>query len=142
MFSNGAHAVEERVSAVDESHLIQVSGLTKRYNQSTVLEDINLSIGEQEIVSIVGPSGCGKTTLLRCIEGLMAPSDGSVTIGGELVSKPLVGVAMVFQHFGLFPWKTVYSNVAYGLKVAGVPKAEIRRRIPEYIELAGLTGFE
>jgi NitT/TauT family transport system ATP-binding protein len=142
MYSSGSPVADRVTADVDNSRLIQISGLSKRYNQATVLDDINLSIGEQEIVSIVGPSGCGKTTLLRCIEGLMTPSEGSVTIGGEVVSKPLPGVAMVFQHFGLFPWKTVYSNVAYGLKVAGVSKAEIRDRIPEFIELVGLTGYE
>ena len=60
----------------------------------------------------------------------------------ERVTEPIAGVAMVFQHFGLFPWKTVFDNVAYGLRMAGAPKAEIERKVPEFIKLVGLTGFE
>ena len=80
---------------------------------------IDFDLGEREIVTIVGPSGCGKTTLLRCIDGLLPVDDGEIWCGGERVTEPIAGMAMVFQHFGLFPWKTVYENVAYGLRMAG-----------------------
>ncbi len=63
-------------------------------------------------------------------------------VGDERVTEPIAGVAMVFQHFGLFPWKTVYENVAYGLRMAGSPKADIERKVPDFIGLVGLTGFE
>ncbi len=63
-------------------------------------------------------------------------------VDSERVTQPIAGVAMVFQHFGLFPWKTVYDNVAYGLRMAGVPRAEIARRVPDFIQLVGLKGFE
>ncbi len=98
--------------------------------------------GEREIVAIVGPSGCGKTTLLRCIDGLLPHDAGEIWVGNERVDEPIAGVAMVFQHFGLFPWKTVFDNVAYGLRMAGAPKAEIERKVPEFIKLVGLAGFE
>jgi len=121
---------------------IEIDGLAKRFGPLSVFEDINLTIGEREIVSIVGPSGCGKTTMLRCIDGLVRPDGGEVRIDGQRVTTPPRGVAVVFQHFGLFPWKTVFENVAYGLRLAGVPKKQIEESVPRYIELVGLSGFE
>ena len=91
-----------------------------------MFENIDLEIGQRECVAIVGPSGCGKTTLLRCIDGLCRPTAGVVQIDDELVRKPPKGVAVVFQQFGLFPWKTVYDNVAYGLRMADAGKARSR----------------
>ena len=121
---------------------IRVQGLGKRYGSLEVFRDVNMEVGDREIVAIVGPSGCGKTTLLRCIDGLIPPSLGKVDISGTEVTAPLPGVAMVFQQFGLFPWKTVFNNVAYGLKLAGASKEEIRERVPRFIRLVGLAGFE
>ena len=121
---------------------IKIEALGKRYGPLEVFKDIDLEVGDAEIVAIVGPSGCGKTTLLRCIDGLIEPSSGFITIEGERVEKPLPGIAMVFQHFGLFPWKTVFANVAYGLRLAGASKSEIAERVPHFIKLVGLTGFE
>ena len=116
-------------------------GLRKEYGALRVFDCVNLDVAEREIVALVGPSGCGKTTLLRCIDGLI-PADGEVSVDGEIVHEPRSGIAMVFQHFGLFPWKTVYDNVAYGLRMAGVDRAEIARRVPHFIGLVGLSGFE
>jgi NitT/TauT family transport system ATP-binding protein len=121
---------------------IEIIGLTKRFGSLTVFQGIDLRIGEREIVSIVGPSGCGKTTLLRCIDGLVRPDAGEVRVEGEKVTNPPRGVAVVFQHFGLFPWKTVYENIAYGLRLAGAPKEQIAEIVPRHIELVGLKGFE
>jgi NitT/TauT family transport system ATP-binding protein len=120
---------------------IRVRGLSKRYGELTVFADVDLALRSREIVALVGPSGCGKTTLLRCVDGLI-PCEGEVTIDGKRVTEPPPGVAMVFQHFGLFPWKTVYDNVAYGLRMAGVSPAEIARRVPGFITLVGLAAFE
>jgi NitT/TauT family transport system ATP-binding protein len=104
---------------------------------------LSLTVARDEIVCVVGPSGCGKTTLLRCIAGLTELSSGSLAVHGQPVGgRPPDGVAMVFQHFGLLPWKTVYDNAAFGLAMAGVPKAEIARRVTHYLDLAGLAGFE
>jgi NitT/TauT family transport system ATP-binding protein len=120
---------------------ISARGLTKRYGELTVFSGVDLDLASREIVALVGPSGCGKTTLLRCIDGLI-PCEGEITIDGRRVTAPPPGVAMVFQHFGLFPWKTVYDNVAYGLRMAGASAAEIARRVPGFISLVGLAGFE
>ncbi|HSL27028.1 MAG TPA: ABC transporter ATP-binding protein [Acidimicrobiia bacterium] len=121
---------------------IEVVGAGKVYGDYTVFEGIDLDVGSREIVSIVGPSGCGKTTLLRCLNGLIPLTHGSVSIDGERVTAPRTGVAMVFQHFGLFPWKTVSENVGYGLKIAGKPPKQIAGVVQPFIDLVGLTGFE
>jgi NitT/TauT family transport system ATP-binding protein len=121
---------------------IRVNGLGKSYGALEVFRGIDLDVGAREIVAIVGPSGCGKTTLLRCIDGLIPPSAGSIAVEGEKVESPIAGVAMVFQHFGLFPWKTVFANIAYGLRLAGISRAEIEARVPRFIKLVGLAGFE
>jgi NitT/TauT family transport system ATP-binding protein len=121
---------------------IEVRNAGKRYDALEVFRDVNLEIGEREIVALVGPSGCGKTTLLRCIDGLMPLSSGEIAIGGSVITEPRAGVAMVFQHFGLFPWKTVYDNVAYGLRLAGASREKIRESVPRFVNLVGLKGFE
>ena len=102
----------------------------------------SLAVREREIVSIVGPSGCGKTTLLRCMAGLTELSEGAIRVHGTSVAGPPEGVTMVFQHFGLLPWKTVWDNAAFGLAMAHAPRERIRERVGHYLELVGLTGFE
>src|SRR5882762_8311822 len=102
-----------------------------------------LRVERDEILCVVGPSGCGKTTFLRCIAGLIELSDGRLLVHGSPVAgRPPDGVAMVFQHFGLLPWKTVHDNAAFGLKVSGVGRAEIKERVAHYLDLVGLAGFE
>ena len=128
--------------ASSERARIRVSGVAKCFGPLQVFRDINLSVGLREIVALVGPSGCGKTTLLRCLDGLIPISEGEILVDGQPVSGPPPSVAVVFQHFGLFPWKTVFANVAYGLSLRGVPDAEIAVRVPGYIALVGLSGFE
>ena len=115
--------------AADAEPRIRVRGLGKFYGALEVFRNIDFDVGEREIVAIVGPSGCGKTTLLRCIDGLLPFDSGEVLVGQQRVTEPIAGVAMVFQHFGLFPWKTVFDNVAYGLRMAGAPKAEVERKV-------------
>ena len=112
------------------------------YGALSVFQNVNLEVGEREVVAIIGPSGCGKTTLLRCIVGLTSLTKGVITIEGTPITKPREGVAMVFQHFGLFPWKTVAQNVAYGLRLAKRPRAEIAEKVHEFTKLVGLGGFE
>jgi NitT/TauT family transport system ATP-binding protein len=121
---------------------ISVRGAGKRYDALQVFRDINLEIGQREIVALVGPSGCGKTTLLRCVDGLIPLSEGVIAVDGAPVHEPRAGVAMVFQHFGLFPWKTVQDNVAYGLRLAGASRGEIAEKVPYFVSLVGLKGFE
>jgi NitT/TauT family transport system ATP-binding protein len=108
----------------------------------TAFRQLNLTVRDRETMCIVGPSGCGKTTLLRCIAGLTEINGGKLLVDGKTVNGPPDGVAMVFQHFGLLPWKTVYDNAAFGLAIAGAPSATIRPRVEHYLELVGLAGFE
>jgi NitT/TauT family transport system ATP-binding protein len=103
---------------------------------------LSFAINRNEIMCIVGPSGCGKTTFLRCIAGLTDISTGQLLVDGKPVSGPPDGVAMVFQHFGLLPWKTVYENAAFGLAMANTPADKIKERVNHYLELVGLAGFE
>jgi NitT/TauT family transport system ATP-binding protein len=130
------------MTELDGNPMIRVDQLTKRYGERTVLSDITFDVGPGEIVSIVGPSGCGKTTLLRCVAGLTQPNGGTVTIAGTAVTEPPEGVGMVFQHFGLFPWKTVFGNVSYGLTVQGMSRRDAVPRVRQLIGMVGLEGFE
>jgi NitT/TauT family transport system ATP-binding protein len=136
-------AAEAR-SSTERDVVISIQGASKVFSDGEVVafEDFTLDVFEREALCIVGPSGCGKTTLLRCIDGLIPLSSGEVRIRGEVVTSAHPNVAMVFQHFGLFPWMTVENNVVYGLKVGGVKKEERLERALRYIELVGLTGFE
>ncbi len=108
----------------------------------TAFHKLDLAVRARETLCIVGPSGCGKTTLLRCMAGLAALSAGRLAVDGAPVHGPPAGVAMVFQHFGLLPWKTVYDNAAFGLALAGIPATTIRARVSHYLDLVGLAGFE
>src|SRR4051794_18656617 len=123
---------------------ILADGACKLFLDGTVVafRQLSLAVRKDEILCIVGPSGCGKTTLLRCIAGLTDLSSGELLVHGKPVSGPPDGVAMVFQHFGLLPWKTVYQNAAFGLSMAGTPEPKIPERVNHYLELVGLTGFE
>ena len=121
---------------------IQAKNLYKWFPGGIVLEDVSLTIRSGEFLCIVGPSGCGKTTLLRLLAGLAEIDHGSVSVGGIPVTGPSPKVAVVFQHFGLFPWKTVYRNVALPLQLARAGKAETERRVSEILATVGLTGHE
>jgi NitT/TauT family transport system ATP-binding protein len=133
----------QTVLAVSGAPLIRVVQASKRFaNGVQVLDGLDLDVREGETLCILGPSGCGKTTLLRALHGLIPLDSGVIQMAGETVTRPRRDVAMVFQHFGLFPWKTTLRNVAYGVELAGAPDAERRERVARYIEMVGLRGFE
>jgi len=123
---------------------ITVEGATKRYATAalTVFEGLELAVQDRETLCILGPSGCGKTTLLRAMHGLVSLDGGRIVIDGDAVRAPRRDVAMVFQHFGLMPWKRVRENVAYGVELLGLATAEVEGRVSRYIDLVGLAGFE
>jgi len=103
---------------------------------------ITTTIDSGELISIIGPSGCGKSTLLNAVAGYLAPSSGELRVDGEPVSDPGPDRGMVFQQNSLLPWRTALDNVAFGLKMSGVPRRERLVRAGEFLELVGLRGFE
>ena len=113
---------------------------SKKREEVTALENINFSIHEQEFVVLVGPSGCGKSTLLNIVGGLMSPTTGSVYFEGLSGKKPNLGI--VFQEIALFPWRTVYENVVYGLQERKMSKKEQKEKGEHYIDMVGLSGFK
>ena len=106
------------------------------------LDAVSMEVGQQEFVALLGPSGCGKSTLLYLIGGFMPIESGTIRVGGKTITEPGPDRGVVFQHFALFPWKTVLGNVLYGLENLGVPKEEARARAQQYIDMVHLTGFE
>jgi NitT/TauT family transport system ATP-binding protein/sulfonate transport system ATP-binding protein len=110
-------------------------------NAVEALRDINLTVRRGEFISIIGSSGCGKTTLLRLIAGLDAPEAGSLRIGGEEIAGTDPHRGYVFQQGSLFPWLTVYQNIASGLKARHVYRRQ-KADVAEYIKLIGMEGFE
>lgn len=128
--------------------MLEMSGLSKTYASVDgrapveALRTVDLQVGAGEFVSIIGPSGCGKSTLLSIVAGLLAEYEGQVRIGGERLRGPHPSVGVVFQEESTFPWLTAIDNVAFGLKMRGVPRAERLRRAQEMIDVVGLSGFE
>ena len=127
--------------------IISIKNLSKAYKKTSasdlnVLHDISFDLQAGEIVALLGKSGSGKSTLLRIISGLLKPTSGSVTYRGSSVSKPVPGIAMVFQSFALLPWLTVLENVEIGLEALRIPRAIRRQRAIDAIDIIGLDGFE
>lgn len=120
-------------------------GLAKRFGASVVFEDLSFEIDDGEFITLLGPSGCGKSTLLRCLAGLERPDAGNIYVNGEDIThtKPQKrGIGMVFQSYALFPNMTVAENIAFGLKMQGLPKTEILHRAAQAIRTVELTGNE
>jgi len=123
---------------------LRLRGIQKSYGKIHVIHGVDLDIEPGEFVVFVGPSGCGKTTLLRMIAGLEDISGGTLSIADQPVNDlppSERGVAMVFQSYALYPHKTVYDNMAFGLKIAKVPKADIDRRVREAAEILQITEY-
>jgi NitT/TauT family transport system ATP-binding protein len=125
---------------------IVIDGIEKEFESGDrtvrALQDVSFGVETGEFVCIVGPSGCGKTTLFRIIAGLEDPTEGTIWLNGEPVENPGTDRGMVFQEYGLFPWRTVLQNVGFGLEQRDMPKTERREVAMEMIDLVGLDGFE
>jgi NitT/TauT family transport system ATP-binding protein len=114
----------------------------KRDTSLEVLRDISIDVRDGEFVSIVGASGCGKTTFLRLVDGLIAPSSGTVQIDGRAIAKPGRDIAFVFQQDGLLPWRTVLENTVLGPEIQGGNRRKYRDVACQILKLVGLKGFE
>src|SRR6059058_2771660 len=115
--------------------------VSKAFGDTPAVRVLNLKIGEGEFVVLVGPSGCGKTTALRMVAGLEEITDGEIRIGDRVVNDLAPrdrDIAMVFQNYALYPHKTVYENLVFGLRMRKTPKAEQRRRVEEIARILGL----
>jgi NitT/TauT family transport system ATP-binding protein len=132
--------------------MVDIRGLSKYYYtrdphggktpaRIVALDNVSATIGRGEFISLLGPSGCGKTTLLRIAAGLTQWAEGSISIGGRPVNGPRKDACMVFQHFGLLPWRSIIDNVGFPLELDGVSKAERRDRGMELLGLVGLQKY-
>ncbi len=124
---------------------IQVAGVGKVFQSPdgpvVALQNIELTIPPGQFVCLLGPSGCGKSTLLNAIAGFSAPTSGSITAMGQVVSGPGPERGMVFQEYALFPWMTVAKNIAFGLEIKGVAPSQIARTVDELLAMLSLSDF-
>src|SRR3954464_6539814 len=148
--SNGVGGVGARTDALGSSRAagssprsgrLELRGISKRFENSHVhaVQAIDLEARPGEFVVVVGPSGCGKSTLLNVAAGMLKPDSGTIMLDGKPVNGPGPDRAMVFQEHGLFPWLTAAQNIAFGLKMAGVSKAEMRDRVDQALRMVHLT---
>ncbi len=125
--------------------MVQFKGILKKFGDVVAVEKINFDIEEGSLVTLLGPSGCGKTTLLRMVAGLEEPTEGDIFIKGKRVNDTPIhkrNLGMIFQNYALFPHKTIFDNVAFGLKYRNVSKEEIREKVTRALEMVRLPGVE
>ena len=125
--------------------VVELVGLTKKYAGHVAVSEVNLKIASGEFFSLLGPSGCGKSTTLRMVAGFVTPDDGRIFIDGDdIVDRPPEkrDVGIVFQNYAIFPHMNVADNIAFGLRMRKVDKAEIKRRVGEALQQVGLAGYE
>lgn len=124
---------------------VEMKHIEKQYGDFKASDDVNFGIEKGKLVALLGPSGSGKTTILRMIAGLEEPNAGDIFIDGKRINDippAKRGIGFVFQNYALFRYMTVYDNIAFGLEIQKVPKAKIKERVMELIELTGLSGME
>jgi ABC-type Fe3+/spermidine/putrescine transport system ATPase subunit len=125
--------------------IVQFKGILKRFDNVVAVEKMDFDIEEGSLVTLLGPSGCGKTTLLRMVAGLEEPTDGDIFIKGVRINDMPIhkrNLGMIFQNYALFPHKTIFDNVAFGLKYRAVPKQEINQKVKRALEMVRLPGVE
>ena len=129
----------------DKQPIVQFKGIMKRFGNVVAVEEMDFDIEEGSLVTLLGPSGCGKTTLLRMVAGLEEPSDGDIYIKGVRINDTPIhkrNLGMIFQNYALFPHKTIFDNVAFGLKYRNVSKDQIKKKVTQALEMVRLSGVE
>ncbi len=139
---NAANPLQMKALGTKAESMISIQAVSKNYGDFQALQHIDLEIEKGEFVVLLGASGCGKSTLLNLVAGFDQSTSGRIVVNGREVNKVDPHCGMVFQQYALFPWLTVLDNVAFGLKMKGVGKAERHRVAHKYIEMVGLNGFE
>jgi len=132
-------------NSIEKEIDVSVDKLTKKFGLFTAVDEVSFSVPRGEFFSILGPSGCGKTTLLRMISGFEVPTRGDIYIGRERVNDIPPNkrrTNLIFQNLALFPLKSVYENIAFGLRRRRIPKGEIRKKVSRMLDRVGLPGFE
>jgi putative spermidine/putrescine transport system ATP-binding protein len=130
---------------MSEPDFLRLDALTLAYGATVAVPSLELSLAEGELVALLGPSGCGKTTTMRSIAGLLAPKSGRIHLAGRDITNVAANkrdVGLVFQSYALFPHLTVFDNVAFGLKVRKLARADIDRRVQQGLSTVGLSGLE
>jgi NitT/TauT family transport system ATP-binding protein len=144
--SQGARSVQKHNAGSGGSRIVveEVNHIYRPPKGRPVLalEEVSLEVRPREFLALLGPSGCGKSTLLYLIGGFLPTETGRILLDGTPIAGPGPERGIVFQHFALFPWKTVRANVRYGLEKMGLPREEREKRAQSFIDLVGLTGFE
>jgi putative spermidine/putrescine transport system ATP-binding protein/spermidine/putrescine transport system ATP-binding protein len=144
MKSNRPNAgAKQAVETGERKPAVQLKGVVKKFDKVTAVEKMDLDITEGTLVTLLGPSGCGKTTILRMIAGLETPTEGDIFIKDKRVNDTPIhkrNLGMIFQNYALFPHKTIFDNVAFGLKYRNVPKAEIREKVERSLAMVRLPG--
>jgi NitT/TauT family transport system ATP-binding protein len=144
-------AHEQEIEASGARPMVAVDRVTKRFklrarpgepDTMVALDGVSFDVREGELVSLLGASGCGKTTLLRILAGLVPLDDGSVVVQGVPVKAPRRDLCMVFQNFGLLPWRSVMDNICFPLELDGMSRAKREQVAARYVEIVGLNGFE
>ena len=135
-------AVNTKADTMANDTMISLEGISKSFGSFHALQGVDLEVKRGEFLVVLGASGCGKSTLLNLITGFEQPSAGRIVVNGREVRDVDPHCGMVFQQYALFPWLTVAENVAFGLKLKGVPAAERRATAQQFIEMVGLKGFE
>jgi NitT/TauT family transport system ATP-binding protein len=144
-------AHEQEIETPDARPMVAVDRVTKRFklrarpgepDTMVALDGVSFDVREGELVSLLGASGCGKTTLLRILAGLVPLDEGSVVVQGVPVKAPRRDLCMVFQNFGLLPWRSVMDNICFPLELDGMGRAKREQVAARYVEIVGLNGFE
>ena len=129
---------------MSDNIIVSLKNINVSYDENSILENLNLDIKDKEFLTLLGPSGCGKTTILRTIAGFIKPDSGEVLFDGKVINDTPAykrEVNTVFQRYALFPHLNVFENIAFGLNLKKVPKAEIKERVHQMLKMVNLENY-